>query len=167
MVMLPEDGWFPLPADWVFRERRVITRRAYDDVLAWFPVPDPSGYAGIGMALMDKVDGAREFWMWTDDSGPRTARVIRLGYRRHVVELYGEDGCAVIEDPRRYGDEYRVADDERDVLGHPVVSSARTLSSSVMTESCARMWIDHGRVHDGYVLGRWENGGRASRGDAN
>ncbi|MBN9213511.1 MULTISPECIES: hypothetical protein [unclassified Microbacterium] len=157
VVMLPEDpdGWFPMPEGWAFRERRVITRRAHDESLAWFPVPDPSGYMGIGLALMNKTDVAREFWMWTDESGDRVARVVKLGHRQYVVELHGVDGCAVIEDPMRFGEERWVADDERDVLGHPAVSPAKVLSSSVMAESCARMWLDHGIVDDRYVLGRW------------
>lgn len=152
------EGWFPLPAGWVFRERRVVTRRAHDDAWAWFPVPDPSGYMGIGMALMSKTDVPREYWLWADDSDERTARVVRLGYRRYVVELHGADGCAVVEHPDRPTDEHRVAADEQDVLGHPAVSVARTLTSSVMAESCARIWIDHGHVHDGYVLGHWSGG---------
>lgn len=158
--MLPgeSDGWVPLPEGWVFRDRRVITRRAHDDVLFWFPVPDPSGYVGIATFMMDKTDFAREFWMWTDESEERAARVIRLGYRRYVVELHGTGGGAVVEYPDRPTGEHRVADDEQDVLGHPAVSPARTFSSSVMAESCARMWLDHGRVHDGYVLGRWGDG---------
>lgn len=151
-------GWIPLPAGWVFREPRVVTRLAQDDALVWFPIPDASGYAGIGMALRNEIDGAREFWLWTDDSCERTARVIRLGYRRYVVELHSEDGCAVVEDPTRSGVGCWVSDDERDVLGHPTVSPARTLSSWVVAESCARMWVGHGRVHDGYVLGRWGGG---------
>lgn len=157
-MILPDepDGWFPLPAGWVFRDRRVVTRRAHDNALAWFPVPDPSGYMGIGLALMSKTDVAREYWLWTDDSGERTARVVRLGYRRYVVELHGAGGCAVVEHPDLATDEHLVAGDEQDVLGHPAVSPARTLTSSVMAESCARMWIDHGRIHDGYVVGRWE-----------
>lgn len=155
--MLPgeSDGWVPLPEGWVFRDRRVITRRAHDDVLAWFPVPDPSGYVGIAMFLTDKTDTPREFWMWTDESEERAARIIRLGYRRYVVELHGAAGCAVVEYPDRPTADGRVAGDEHDVLGHPAVSLARTLSSSVMAESCARMWLDHGRVHDGFKLGRW------------
>lgn len=108
--------------------------------------------------MMDKTDFAREFWMWTDESEERAARVIRLGYRRYVVELHGTGGGAVVEYPDRPTGEHRVADDEQDVLGHPAVSPARTFSSSVMAESCARMWLDHGRVHDGYVLGRWDDG---------
>lgn len=158
--MIPPDepvGWFPLPAGWTFRDRRVITRRAHDDRLTWFAVPDPSGYAGIGMALMEKTDVAREFWLWTDDSEERSARVVRLGYRRYVVELIGADGCFVVEDPARSTDEHRVTCRERNVLHHPAVSPARTFSSSVMAESCARMWLDHGRVHDGYKLGRWSD----------
>ena len=151
-------GWFPMPAGWVFRDRRAITRRAHDNALSWFPVPDPSGYVGIGMALMDKTDVAREFWMWTDDSEERVARVVRLGYRRYVVELHGVDGCFILEHPARSTDDHQVPDDEREVLGHPAVSSARTFSSTVIAESCARMWLDHARVHDGYVLGRWEDG---------
>ncbi|WP_336630987.1 MULTISPECIES: hypothetical protein [unclassified Microbacterium] len=107
------------------------------------------------MALMEKLDGAREFWMWTDESEDRTVRIIRLGHRRDVVELHSVNGCAVIEDPTRFGDERLVADEERDVLGHPTISPARTLSSWVMTESCARMWLNHRRVHDRYVLGMW------------
>lgn len=145
-----------MPDGWVFRDRRVITRRADDDAIAWFPIPDPSGYVGIGMALMEKTDVAREFWMWTDDSGERTARVIRLAYRRYVVELHGANGCAVVEDPARPVDEHPVTDDERDVLGHPAVSPAITFSSPITAESCARMWLDHGLVHDGYILGRWK-----------
>ncbi len=159
--MLPgaSDGWVPLPEGWVFHDRRVVTRRAHDDGLAWFPVPDPRGYDGIGLALLDKTDVAREFWMWTDESEERLARVVRLGYRRYVVELHGADGCSVLEHPDRPTDEHRVASDEQDVLGHPAISPARILTSSVMAESSARMWIDHGRLHDGYVLGRWESGG--------
>ncbi len=158
--MIPPDepvGWFPLPAGWTFRDRRVITRRAHDDRLAWFPVPDPSGYAGIGMALMEKTNVAREFWLWTDDSEERSARVVRLGYRRYVVELLGADGCFVVEDTARSTGEHRVTCRERDVLHHPAVSPARTFSSSVIAESCARVWLDHGRVHDGYSLGRWSD----------
>lgn len=159
-MRLPEepDGWIPLPDGWVFRERRVITRRVHDDALAWFPVPDPSGYAGIGLALADNASGLREFWMWTDESEDRTARIIRLGYRRYVVELCGEAGCGVVENPMLSGDESRVTDEEHEVLRHPAVSPARTLSSWAITESCARMWLDHGRVHDGYIVGRWNRG---------
>lgn len=153
------DGWVPLPERWVFHVRRVITRRAHEGGLAWFPVPDPRGYDGIGLALMDKTDVAREFWMWTDDSEERLARVVRLGYRRYVVELHGADGCAVLEHPDRTTDEHHIAGDEQDVLGHSTLSPARTLSSSVVAESCARMWLDHARVHDGFELGRWESGG--------
>jgi len=149
------DGWFPLPPSWGRPDRRVVTRSAHDDTVAWFPVPDPNGYAGIGLALVDKSDGAREFWMWTDDSDDRMARVIRLGYRRYVVELHGADICAVVEDPRRAGSEHRVTDDERDVLGHRTVTPAQVLTSSVVAESCARMWLDHGLLHEGYVLGPW------------
>lgn len=153
----PEEpvGWFPLPDGWTFRDRRVITRRAHDDGLAWFPVPDPRGYAGIGLALMEKTDVAREFWLWTDNSEERSARVVRLGYRRYVVELHGADGCFVLENPARSTDEHQVSASKRDVLHHPAVSMARTFSSSVMAESCASMWLDHARVHDGYELGRW------------
>lgn len=156
-LMLPgaSDGWVPLPEGWVFHDRRVITRRAHEDGLAWFPVPDPRGYDGIGLALLDKTDVAREFWMWTDDSEDRVARVVRLGYRRYVVELHGADGCAVLEHPDRPTDEHHIAGDEEDVLGHSTVSLARILWSSVMAESSARMWLDHARVHDGYVLGSW------------
>ncbi|GAA3033483.1 hypothetical protein JOE64_000658 [Microbacterium dextranolyticum] len=159
--MLPgaSDGWVPLPEGWVIHDRRVITRRALEDVFAWFPIPDPRGYAGIGLALLDKTDVAREFWMWTDASEERVARIVRLGYRRYVVELHGTNGCAVLEYPDRPTEEHRVASEEQDVLGHPMVSPARTFSSSVMAESCARMWLDHGRVHDGFELGRWETGG--------
>lgn len=155
--MPPEEPsrWIPLPAGWVFPDRRVVTRRAHDDAFTWFTVPDASGCAGIGAALRDKTGAAREFWMWTDDSRERTARVVRLGYRKYVVELHGADGCGVVEDPTRAGAEHPVTDDERDVLGHPAVSPARILPSSVVTESCARLWLDHGLVHDGYVRGRW------------
>lgn len=59
--------------------------------------------------------------------------------------------------PARSTDEHRVTCRERNVLHHPAVSPARTFSSSVMAESCARMWLDHGRVHDGYKLGRWSD----------
>lgn len=162
MVMRPEEpvGWFPVPAEWVFRDRRVVTRRAHEDVFAWFPVPDPSGYVGIGLALLDKTDVAREFWMWTDDSEERAVRIVRLGYRRYVVEIHGVDGCFVIEDPARAADERPLGDDETDVLGRPAASPAQTFLSSVMVESCARMWLDHGRVHDGFELGRWQSEGR-------
>lgn len=155
-VTLPgeSDGWEPLPAGWVTPDCWVITRRAHDDALAWFPIPDPSGYLGIAMFLKDKNDVAREFWMWTDASGERTARIVRLGYRRYVVELHGADGCFVLEDSTRPAAEHQVPNDERDVLGHSAVSPARTFSSSTMAESCARMWLNHGRVHDGYDLGR-------------
>ncbi|GLJ80853.1 hypothetical protein GCM10017586_25360 [Microbacterium imperiale] len=149
------NGWIPLPPGWVYRAPRVVTRGAHDDGFAWFPVPDPNGYDGIGLALMDKIEGAREFWMWTDDSEERAARVVRLGYRRYVVELHGTDGCFVVEEVARTKDEQVVTDEERDVLGQTAVSPARTLTSSVVAESCARMWINHGLVHDGYVLGRW------------
>lgn len=150
------DGWIPMPPAWVHHDRRVVTRRAFDDTLAWFPIPDPNGYLGIGLALMDKTDAtAREFWIWTDESGDRAARVVRLGYRRYVVELHSADTCAVVEDPRRSSAEHPLPDYERDVLGHGAVSAARTFSSSVTAESCASMWLNHGLVHDGYVLGRW------------
>lgn len=151
------DGWIAMPPGWVHHARRVITRNALEEALYWFPIPDPNGYAGIGLALMDKTPGAREYWIWTDESGDRTARIVRLGYRRYVVELHAEDVFAVIEDPRRDAREQHVTAEERDVLGHNAVSPARTLSSSVVAESCASVWINHGYVHDGMRLGRWSD----------
>ena len=144
-----------MPPGWVWHERRVVTRRAYEDTWAWFPIPDPNGYAGIGLDLMSKAPGAREFWIWTDESGERTARIVRLGYRRYVVELHGENGCGVVEDPRRFGSDYSVPEDERDVLGHEAVSPAKILAASVVAESCASMWLNHGELHDGFALSRW------------
>lgn len=149
------DGWFPLPPDWVHHDRRVLTRNAHQETLYWFPIPDPSGFAGIGLALMDKAPGSREFWMWTDESSDRTARVVRLGHRRYVVELHSQDNVAVAEDPRRDTNALPLGPEERDVLGHEAVSPARLFSSAVLAESCARLWLDHGRVHDGLSLGQW------------
>lgn len=151
------DGWIPLPAGFVFRERRVITRKAFDETLAWFPLPDPSGYAGIGMSLMDENAGPREHWMWTDESGDRTARIVRLGYRRNVVELHGENTLAVLEHTREEVREHVLTPQERDVLGHDTVLSTQIISFAVLAESCANMWIGHGSVHDGFSLSPWKS----------
>ena len=121
------DGWFPLPEGWVYRVRRVVTRGAFDESFSWFPVPDPNGYAGIGLALLDKAPGAREYWMWTDESADRTTRIVRLGYRRYVLELRDRDHVSVVEDPRLGTDMLNLSPDERDVLGHSQVSSVLSL----------------------------------------
>lgn len=71
----------------MYRERRVVTRGAFEESFSWFPVPNANGYAGIGLALLDKAPGAREYWMWTDESADRTTRIVRLGCRRYVLEL--------------------------------------------------------------------------------
>ncbi len=151
------DGWFPLPEGWVYRVRRVVTRGAFEESFSWFPVPDPNGYAGIGLALLDKAPGAREYWMWTDESADRTTRIVRLGYRRYVLELRDRDHVSVVEDPRLGTDMLNLSPDERDVLGHSQVSSVRVLCSAVLTESCAGVWLNHGKVHDNLRLGLWDD----------
>lgn len=149
------NEWTPLPPGYIYHERRVITRAAYADTYAWFPVPDPNGYAGIGLALMSKIGGPREFWVWTDESAKRTARVVRLGYRRYVVELNSACARAIVENPKIGGTEDRVTDAERDVLGRTAVSSAHLFTSSVIAESCVSLWLNHELVHDGYVRQPW------------
>ncbi|WP_292679935.1 hypothetical protein [Microbacterium sp. SCN 69-37] len=147
------EGWTPMPPDQVWYERRVVTRRAADDTWAWFRTPDPSGYAGIGLALMDKAAGVREFWIWTDESDDRTARIVRLGYRRYVVELCAAGFRAAVEDPRRAGRALPVTDEEGKLLGRDAISPERIFSSSITAESCASMWLNHGLLHDRYALG--------------
>lgn len=150
------EGWIPLPSGFVFHERRVVTRAAFDETLAWFPLPDPSGYAGIGMSLMDKMAGPREHWMWTDESGDRVARIIRLGYQRIVVELHGEDVLAVLEHTRQEARAKVLTPQEQDVLGRDTVLSTQIIPSGVIAESCASMWIGHGSVHNGFSLAQWK-----------
>lgn len=151
------DGWVPLPPGWVYHERRVVARGAFEATLHWFPIPDPNGYAGVGLALMDKASGAHEYWIWTDESADRTARIVRLGYRRYVVELRRRDHVSVAEDPQRDTEPINLTPAERDVVGRDVVSAARVLSSAVLAESCVSIWLNHGRVHDGLRLGLWGN----------
>ncbi len=144
------DGWIPMPPGWTFTFTKVVMRNAQSSTLTWFPIPDPNGYVGIGLALMSKTGPACEFWIWTDDSADRTARVVRLGYRRYVVELHGEDVFAVVEDPTGDACEQITTTEEREVLGRTAVSLAQTFSSSVAVESCVRLWLNHGRLHDGF-----------------
>lgn len=106
------------------------------------------------MSLMDKKAGPREHWMWTDQSGDRMARIIRLGYRRIVVELHCEHMLAVVEHTRDEAREYVLPPEERDVLGRDAVLSTQVISFAVLAESCASMWINYGSVHDGFSLGR-------------
>lgn len=149
------EGWIPLPAGTVIAQPRVVTRAALEETLAWFPLPDPSGYAGVGKSLRNKTAGPREQWMWTDESEDRIARLVRLGYRRNVVELHGNTMLAVLEHSRAEPHEHVLTAHEQDVLGRDAVLSTQIIPSAVVAESCARLWVNHGRVHDGFSLGRY------------
>ncbi|MFL0565925.1 hypothetical protein ACH0CG_09195 [Microbacterium sp. 179-I 1D1 NHS] len=106
---------------------------------------------------MDENAGLCEHWMWTDKSGDRTARIVRLGYRRNVVELHGENTLAVLEHTREEVREHVLTSQERDVLGHDTVLSTHIILFAVLAESSANMWISHGSVHDGFSLSPWKS----------
>lgn len=146
------DGWVPLPPGTVLNTTRAITRRAHEETWAWFPIPDPNGYAGVALFLRGEGSAVREFWLWNEASEDRAVRIVRLGSRRFVVELRDSETNGILVDPARITIATPVSDEERDVLGHDAVSPAQTFSSPFLAESCARVWLNHGQVHDGCVL---------------
>lgn len=147
----PSEGWVPIeprdPSADPFRERlmRAIRRTAGSDRLTWIDLPD---YQNGHLAFLH-IGGARSpvsVTLWMDDSADRSARIIRFGPQRHVVELYNARGGGVLEDPNKASTLHDVTAEEREVLGRDAVSPAQIIIATLIAETHARIWLERGEL---------------------
>src|SRR5690606_20470967 len=105
--------------------------------------------------LQKRLAAPSEFWLWADETPVRSARVIRLGYRRYVVELHDGDRSAVVASVGEEPVAYDLNGQEADVLGRETVLSSQLFAGPVMAEACAKVWIRGGRVYPGTFAPGW------------
>lgn len=151
MFDFPSEGWMPVeprdPDVDPFRERlmRAVIRTAGSDDLTWIDLPD---YQNGHLAFLH-IGGARSplsVTMWMEESADRSARIIRFGPQRHVVELHNAHGGGVLEDPNKASTLHPVTAEERDVLERDAVSPAQIITASLTAETHARVWLERGEL---------------------
>lgn len=133
---------------------RAVKRTAGSDDLVWIDLADyQRGHiAGLHIAGTSVPSAIT---MWMDDSADRTARIVRLGPQRHIVELRNAQDTWVLEDPTADQCAKSVGSKERSVLEHDSLAPAQIILSSLIAESHARTWLERAEVPEGLRLVPW------------